>query len=200
MSGQSKKKAHTHAVQVRGRGGQKQLRNQLLNQRGVQTDREECSLTGPLCCSTRGCRYVVPSSFMIKMGALFYCFKQHLFFLNTPNKVDLSCKMSCCPAPADGWLRRLCLISLDSRRLITAYESWRAPLRALTGVGEMNQRSEGLRIHSLHLDLLLLGLSDIASEHSCEVVRHGAQDQSAVKIHRIRKNVRDTRGMFQVFA
>lgn len=72
---------HTYAAQVRGRGGQKQLRNQVLNQRGAQTDREECSLTGPLCCSTRGRRYVVPSSFMIKMGALFYCFEQHFFFL-----------------------------------------------------------------------------------------------------------------------
>lgn len=118
--------------------------------------------------------------------------------------MDLSGKMSCCPAPADGRLHRLCLISLDFRRLITAYESWRASLRALTGVGEMNQRSEGLRIHSLHLDLLLLGLSDVAGEHSCKVVRHGAQDQPAVKIHGISRNVRDlwkkdTRGMFQVF-
>lgn len=49
---------HTHAAQVRGRGGQKQLRNQVLNQRGAQTDSEECSLTAmlqhkrvSLCCS-----------------------------------------------------------------------------------------------------------------------------------------------------
>lgn len=60
-----KKREKKHAAQVRGRGGQKQLRNHVLNQRGAQTFREECSLTGPLCCSTRGCRYVGLPSFMI---------------------------------------------------------------------------------------------------------------------------------------
>lgn len=54
-------------------------------------------------------------------------------------------------------------------------------LRALTSVGKMNQGSEGLRIDSLHLDLLLLCLSHIAGEHSSKVVRHGTQDQSAIK-------------------
>lgn len=54
-------------------------------------------------------------------------------------------------------------------------------LRALTSVGEMNQGSEGLWINSLHLDLLLLRLSHIAGEHSSKVVRHCAQDQSAVR-------------------
>lgn len=49
----------------------------------------------------------------------------------------------------------------------------------------MNQRSEGLRIHSLHLDLLLLGLPHITGEHSGKVVRHGTQDQPAVKIQGI---------------
>lgn len=54
-------------------------------------------------------------------------------------------------------------------------------LRALTSVGEMNQGSEGLGVHSLHLDLLLLCLSHIAGEHCSKVVGHSAQDQSATK-------------------
>lgn len=45
----------------------------------------------------------------------------------------------------------------------------------------MNQGSEGLWINSLHLDLLLLRLSHIAGEHSSEVVRYCAQDQSAMR-------------------
>ena len=45
----------------------------------------------------------------------------------------------------------------------------------------MNQRSERLRIHSLHLDLLLLGLPHVAGEHGCEIVRHSTQDQSAIQ-------------------
>lgn len=45
----------------------------------------------------------------------------------------------------------------------------------------MNEGSEGLWIHTLHLDLLLLCLSDVAGEHSSKVVRHSTQDQSAMK-------------------
>lgn len=54
-------------------------------------------------------------------------------------------------------------------------------LWALTRVGEMNQRSESLWIDSLHLDLLLLRLPHVASEHGSKVVRHGAQDKPAAK-------------------
>lgn len=45
----------------------------------------------------------------------------------------------------------------------------------------MNQRSEGFWIDPLHLDLLLLRLSHIAGKHCSKVVRHGAQDKSAVR-------------------
>lgn len=45
----------------------------------------------------------------------------------------------------------------------------------------MNQGSEGLWVHSLHLDLLLLRLSHVAGEHRSKVVRHSTQDQSAMK-------------------
>lgn len=52
-------------------------------------------------------------------------------------------------------------------------------LLALTRVGKMNQRSEGLWVDSLHLDLLLLRLPHVAGEHGSKVVGHGAQDQPA---------------------
>lgn len=54
-------------------------------------------------------------------------------------------------------------------------------LWALTSVSKMNQRSEGFRIDPLHLDLLLLRLSHIAGKHRSKVVRHGAQDKSAIR-------------------
>lgn len=50
-------------------------------------------------------------------------------------------------------------------------------LWALTRVGKMNQRSKGLWIDSLHLDLLLLRLPHVAGEHGSKVVGHSAQDQ-----------------------
>lgn len=126
--------------------------------------------------------------FMIKMANVFYCFKQHFF--NKLHEVDLSCKISWCSAPlTDGLIDRL--ISLDFWSLVTVYEGQRTSLWALTSVGKMNQGSEGLRIHSLHLDLLLLGLPHVAGEHGGKVVRHGTQNQPAVKIHRINGSIWD---------
>lgn len=45
----------------------------------------------------------------------------------------------------------------------------------------MNQRSEGLWIDSLHLDLLLLRLPHVVGEHGSKVVGHSAQDKSAAE-------------------
>lgn len=49
----------------------------------------------------------------------------------------------------------------------------------LTSVSEMNQRSQRLWIHALHLDLLLFRLPYIIGEHGRKIVRHGAQNQPA---------------------
>lgn len=96
-------------------------------------------------------------------------------------KVDLSCKTKQYYVevlPSDALPYWSFLIMLDFRCLVTTYKM---SLWALTSVGEMNQGSEGLWIDSLHLDLLLLCLSHVVGEHSSKVVRHGAQDQSAIK-------------------
>lgn len=57
------------------------------------------------------------------------------------------------------------------------WEQWMS-LWALTSVGKMNQRLEGIGIHTLHFDLLLFGLPHIIGEHGSKVIRHRTEDQS----------------------